>query len=248
MTEISTTRRIECEKCPLHGIPHFRDLEDTERAFISTFKIGEMTVRSGATILMEGSASPHLYTVLSGWGFRYKMLDDGRRQILNFVFAGDLIGLQGSLMEEMQHSIEALSTFTLCVFQKDGLPKLFGNLPRLAFDVTWLAAREEIMLDEHLLSVGQRSALERAAYLIAFLYQRAKAVRMLNGQNVIPVTQQHIADSLGLSLVHTNKTLKKLADRKALSWGEGGCSVLDEAVLLDISGWEGLPALKRVYI
>ncbi len=122
-------------------------------------------------------------------------------------------------MGEMQHSIEALSPVVLCVFQRDRLGELYRQHPDLAYDLTWIAAREERMLDENLLSIGRRSALERAAYLIAFLYQRAVTLELFRGGwTVIPVTQQHVADTLGLSVVHTNKTLKKLAARGLLRW------------------------------
>ncbi|TIP57352.1 MAG: Crp/Fnr family transcriptional regulator, partial [Mesorhizobium sp.] len=102
-------------------------------------------------VLVEGSHSAHLYTVLSGWAFRYKLLPDGRRQILNFSMPGDLIGLQGSLMGEMQHSVEALSPMLLCVFEREQLQELYRNHPGLAYDITWIASREERMLDENLL-------------------------------------------------------------------------------------------------
>ena len=115
--------------------------------------------------MIEGNHSAHLYTVLVGWGFRYKLLHDGRRQILNYLVPGDLIGLQGSLMGEMQHSVEALSPMLLCVFERDEVNTLYRNHPGLAFDITWIASREEQMLDENLLSIGRRTALERAAYL-----------------------------------------------------------------------------------
>ncbi|TIT84353.1 MAG: Crp/Fnr family transcriptional regulator, partial [Mesorhizobium sp.] len=92
---------------------------------------------------------------------------------------------------------------------------LYRNYPGLAYDITWMASREERMLDENLLSIGRRSALERTAYLVAFISSRARGAG-LNGKRPvqIPITQQHIADTLGLSLVHTNKTIRKLMDRK----------------------------------
>src|SRR6185312_8365246 len=147
-------KRIPCEKCPLRERPVFRPFERKELAFVSRFKTGELSVDRGTTVLVEGSHSAHLYTVLSGWGFRYKLLSDGRRQILNYVMPGDLIGLQGSVMGEMQHSIEALSPMLLCVFERSELHELYRNYPDLAYDITWLASREERMLDENLLSVG----------------------------------------------------------------------------------------------
>lgn len=240
-SDSSFGKRYPCEKCPLRKLPIFRPFEKEELAFISRFKTGELSVDRGATFLVEGNHSAHLYTVLSGWGFRYKVLPDGRRQILNYVMPGDLIGLQGSLMEEMSHSIEALSPMLLCVFERDQLHELYRRHPGLAYDITWLASREEQMLDENLLSVGRRTALERAAYLIAFISERASVVGLNNANPLeIPITQQHVADTLGLSLVHTNKTLRKLASRRLISWHERGCAVRDVEGLTRLARWEGI--------
>jgi CRP-like cAMP-binding protein len=235
----SSGRRVPCERCPLRGLPVFRDFSASELAFISGFKAGEMTAEAGTTILSEGAHSAHLFTLLSGWAFRFKMLDDGRRQILNYMLPGDLIGLQGSVIGEMEHSVEALSPLILCVFQRDRLSDLFRNHPGLGFDVTWLAAREERMLDDHLLSLGRRTALERAAYLLAFLHERAISVGLNGGRVAIPLTQQHVADTLGLSIVHTNKTLRKLSNKGLIRWQGRSCEVLDAVELAGIAGWEG---------
>ena len=151
-------RRVPCEQCPLRAMPSFRPFTSEELKFVSSFKSGELVAETGSSILMEGAHSAHLYTVLSGWAFRYKTLVDGRRQILNYLLPGDLVGLQGSVIGEMDHSVEALSPLVLCVFQRDRLDELFRNHPGLGFDVTWLAAREERMLDEHLLSLGVAAA------------------------------------------------------------------------------------------
>ncbi len=241
-----STRRYPCERCPLRPMPVFRDFAGSELDYVGRFKKGELAVERGANVLVEGSHSAHLYTVLSGWGFRYKLLSDGRRQILNYVLPGDLIGLQGSVIGEMQHSVEALSPMLLCVFERGELHDLYRNHPGLAYDITWLASREERMLDENLLSVGRRSALERCAYLLAFIYKRAEGVG-LNGRKpvVIPIIQQHVADTLGLSLVHTNKTLRKLAARGLVRWRDGGCEVLDVEELMALAHWEGLGEERR---
>jgi len=227
-------------------LPVFREFTGEELDFVSKFKRGEFSVDKGATIMVEGSRNAHLYTVLSGWGFRYKLMEDGRRQILNYLLPGDLIGLQGVLMGEMQHSVEALSPMMMCVFERERLGDLYRNHAGLAYDITWIAAREERMLDENLLSVGRRTALERAAYLIAFLASRAQALGIVSVRKVqIPITQQHIADTLGLSLVHMNRTIRRLADRGLIAWRDGGCAVLDTEGLMAMSGWEGLGETRR---
>lgn len=216
---------------------------------MSRFKRGELTADTGAMILAEGAHSAQLFTLLSGWAFRFKTMSDGRRQILNYCLPGDLIGLQGSIIGAMEHSVEALSPVVLCVFQRDGLNTLFQKQPGLSYDITWLASREERMLDEHLLSVGRRSAIERAAYLVAFLHQRAAAAGLTGDTPLLlPISQQHVADTLGLSIVHTNKTLRKLADKGYLRWHDRACEVLDPKALMEVAGWEGLPERQRPLI
>jgi len=162
----------------------FRSFSRTELDFVTRFKSGEMKVEGGATVLMSGTRSPHLFTVLSGWGYREKTLEDGRRSILNFVLPGDLVGLQSALFCEMNHSVEALTDMTLCVFQRSDIEALFRREPGLAFTVVWHAARAERILDEHLLSVGRRSAAERIAYLMVFLLERARGLDLVEPGSV----------------------------------------------------------------
>ena len=143
-----------CEQCPLRKRPSLREFSAEELAFVKTFKVDELRVDAGASFLREGARSEHLYTVLSGWAFRYKMLDDGRRQILNYALPADMVGLQGALMNEMEHSVEALTPLVLCIFPRAKLWDLYSRIPTIAFDITWLAAREEQLIDEHLVSLG----------------------------------------------------------------------------------------------
>src|SRR5262245_38604794 len=94
-TIVRAARRVPCEQCPLRVVPGFRRFTADELRFVANFKRGELVAEQGATILAEGTHSAQLFTLLSGWAFRFKTLEDGRRQILNYVLPGDLIGLQG---------------------------------------------------------------------------------------------------------------------------------------------------------
>lgn len=213
---------------------------------METFKSGELTVDPGAIILLDGTNSPHLFTVLSGWAFRFKTLEDGRRQIVNFALPGDFIGLQGSVFEKMQHSVEALTTTVLCVFPREKVWSLFQTHPTLAFDMTWLASREETILDEHLLSVGQRRANERMAYLLLHLFHRAQQSGLGNKKKAnFPFTQQHLADALGFSIVHTNKTLNRLRGTGTFKWTGTLFEVVDEEKLIELAGRPALTSGLR---
>jgi CRP-like cAMP-binding protein len=105
----------------------------------------------------------------------------------------------------------------------------------MGFNVTWLTAHEESLVDDNLLSVGRRSAQERIATLLIQLYKRMAALHHgTSSQDGVPfpLTQQHIADSLGLSLVHTNKTLRKL-EKLGLHHIEGGRLYLRDVKALE---------------
>lgn len=236
---VAPPRPTPCASCPLKGLDVFRAVEPAELEFIEWFKTGEFVADEGATLLLEGSNSPHLYTVLSGWAFRYKSLPDGRRQILNFAMPGDFLGVQASMLSEMQHSVEALSRMVLCVFPRDKLWKLYERHPTLAFDLTWLVSRSERMLDDNLLSVGRRSAIERVGFVLLHLFHRAQDLGLTQGRRIkFPFTQQHIADALGLSLVHTNKTLRRLSDQGTIRWKDGVFELLDEQGLSEAASYE----------
>jgi len=238
-----------CEQCPLRRRKALREFTADELAFVQEFKIDELHVDAGASFLRQGANSEHIYTVLSGWAFRYKMLDDGRRQILNHALPADMIGLQGALMREMEHSVEALTPLVLCVFPRKKLWDLYARFPSLAFDITWLAAREEQIIDEHLVSLGRRTALERTAFLLLHLFVRADEAGLVkNGSIVFPFTQQHLADTLGLSLVHTNKTLKRLLMLKAIRWKDRVFEMVDRGALAAIAGEDIAPRQQRPFI
>lgn len=251
MTKIEPApgRKYLCGKCPLSGKTIFRNFSPEEVEFVSELKSGEFNAEAGATLFLQGTNSAHLYTVLSGWAFRYKMLPDGRRQILNFALPGDFLGLQASVLNEMQHSVEALTHMVLCTFPREKLWKLYTDHPSLGFDLTWLASREEQFLDEHLLSLGRRTALERAAYLLLHLFIRAQELGLTNGNTIsFPFNQQHIADMLGMSLVHTNRTLQQLASRKVTRWKDKVFEILDRDGLAKISGYDFTHQQPRPFI
>jgi len=95
---------VSCDKYSLRRCDLFVQMTE-ELRFMLTFKSGELTLSPGATVLIEGSNSPQVYSVLSGMSTRYKTLEDGQSQVTKFLFPGDVKGLQAGLMGEMKHSV-----------------------------------------------------------------------------------------------------------------------------------------------
>jgi CRP-like cAMP-binding protein len=224
--------RVTCFECALRACDLFKPVSESELAVINQMKRDHVALPAGRQIIRPEQDSAELYTLYAGWAFRFKTLPDGRRQILNFLLPGDLLGLQAAMFDRSQHGIEALTDVELCLLPRRKVWELFGQMPALAFDVTWLGAREESHVDENLLSVGRRSALERIAALIVGLYKRADALALVTDRTfTFPLSQQHIADALGLSLVHTNKTLARLRRMGMFTQSNGSLTLVNPRVL-----------------
>ncbi|WP_342076971.1 Crp/Fnr family transcriptional regulator [Yoonia sp. SS1-5] len=236
----------KCENCPLRRRDVFEDMSAEDVRFMQRFKVGELVVDPGTPILMEGSNSPQLFTALHGMGLRYKLLPNGARQVVSLIFPGDFIGLQAGIMGEMGHSVEATTKMTLCVFDRTALWSFFKERPERAFSLTWLAAVEEHFLGEALSTLGQRTALQSVAWALARVFIRGQSLGLeTDGQMKFPFKQQDLADALGLSLVHTNKTLGRLRQRQLAHWSDGVLRVNDLAGLAKIAMLDDLAPRRR---
>ncbi|TQS72941.1 Crp/Fnr family transcriptional regulator [Rhodobacteraceae bacterium] len=231
-------RTTSCRACALREKTCFEDMTEQELAFMERFKVGEMVVEAGTTVLLQGSTSPQLFTVLQGLGLRYTTLPNGNRQVLNFAFPGDFIGLQSAVMGELCHSFEASTKMRLCVFDRAGFWELLRHQPRRSFAISWLAAREEHFLGDSLATVGQREAGSKIAWALLRIWQRLDELGELqssprgNGLRApMPWRQQDLADALGMSLVHTNKTLARLRAKDQADWRRGWLTLPDPEAL-----------------
>ncbi|MEZ5906828.1 MAG: Crp/Fnr family transcriptional regulator [Geminicoccaceae bacterium] len=232
---VSTT--TPCQRCALRALPIFRRLSEAELTFVEKFKIGEMEVQAGSDILLAGTHSAHLFTIYGGWCFRYDLMEDGRRQIHSLLLPGDFIGLQTEMLGTMQHSVQSLTDVRLCVFARERIWTIYESFPELAFDLTWAAACGERTVEVALSNVGQRPAFERLAALILHLYRQLEALQMVRDGSILwPLTQQHVADLLGLSNVHVNRVIRRLVDQGLVRPDGRRLKIIDLPALAEIVG------------
>ncbi len=224
--------QTSCTECPLRKRDIFEPFSKDTLKFMTQFKVGELKVDAGTQLLMEGHSSPQLFTALSGFGLRYKSLEDGDRQVVNFIFPGDFVGMQAGILGEMKHSVESTTAMNLCVFDRNEVWQIFKAEPERALSLTWLAAVEEHFLGEALATVGHKPAIARIAWALLQIHTRLTQLGLNSGKAVpMPYRQRDLADAVGLSLVHTNKTLAILRERQLASWVEGSLLVTDSAEL-----------------
>lgn len=166
---------------------------------------------AGEDLLCEGDRPDGVRLFLSGWAVRYKVLDDGRRQIVNFVLPGDSCDAHGYLFSRLDHSIATLTPVVYSELSRDVFERLVSSDVSVAeaFHCEMLAASS--IQREWAISLGRRDALERVAHVICEVYERLRVVGLVDGSTfAFPVTQMDMADATGLSAVHLNRTLQEL--------------------------------------
>jgi CRP-like cAMP-binding protein len=191
--------------------------------------------------MTAGHAYRSIFVLNRGMAIRYKVLHDGRRQILSLVLPGDFVGLPGGMFDSCLYSIACLTEAVACSIPFATLFDLFHRYPRLGTAMFWLAGHEAALYAEHLVGVGRQSAYERVAHLLLELLFRLQVAGIAENDHsyTLPMTQELMADTLGLSVAHINRTLRRLREDGLISIQGTRLTCLDVAQLARLSDFDG---------
>ncbi|KQT16628.1 MULTISPECIES: Crp/Fnr family transcriptional regulator [Bradyrhizobium] len=166
---------------------------------------------SGEDLVTESDPVDSVRVLLSGWLGRYKMLEDGRRQIVNFIFPGESCDAHAYLLGEMDHSIMTLTPVVYAEIKRARFESLLAKNPTLSEAFWCETLLNNAIQREWAINLGRRVALERVANLFCEIFERLRPVGMIDRNScIMPVTQMDLADATGLSVVHLNRTLQEL--------------------------------------
>lgn len=205
--------------------------------------LGDLTVNHrnvapGREIYAEGETCDSILIVLDGWAIQHQILEDGRRQILDFALPGALLGLQTAGEDVMSHTAECLTNVTVAAIPRAQLPQLFERNPKFALRFTLLAAETINSAYQTLTDVGRRTAREAVAHILLRLYLRIGATQDGVAAEAVdfPLTLEHIGDALGLTGVHICRTLRSLREDNIVHLSRGKLRIMDLLGLIDAAG------------
>jgi CRP-like cAMP-binding protein len=207
-------------------------LSQRERDALLHLPLAIREMAADQDIVREGDRPSESCLILSGMAIRYKMTEGGKRQIMSFHIAGEIPDLQSLHLRTMDHTLSTLTPCKLASIAHRSLHTLFEEHPRLS-GVFW----RETLIDaaifrEWVVNVGRRQAPARMAHLLCELFLRHKAVGLVTDHVFeFPITQTELADAMGLSTVHVNRTLQELRAQELISNPDHQLTILD---------WEGL--------
>lgn len=169
-------------------------------------------------ITHEGDRPRDVHLILSGWAYRYKQLEDGRRQIVSFFLPGDMCDLNVFILKEMDHSIGTITSVTLADLSREFFDEISTGYPRIATALWWETLVNAAIQREWIVNLGQRSASERMAHLLCEIFFRLRLAGLTRHDSCeLPLTQADLADATGLSKVHVNRTLQELRSAELIA-------------------------------
>lgn len=191
-----------------------------------------------AVISRQGDTNSRIFIVASGWASIARHLPNGNRQIIDTPLKGDVLGMPSSDGGSI-NSLVAVSEVS--VFEVPGLPfaKALDHHPALGALFASMIARQHSIAAERLTSVCRRSALERTAHFLLELGERLSAGGTSTQLGYdCPLTQHDLADVLGLTQIHVNRTLRELREREMVSFRSGSVEFINRQKMTRLAGFD----------
>jgi CRP-like cAMP-binding protein len=218
---------------PLIGkLNHSIALDDADLAALGALLQRKVVAHKAKDIIVEGYEYRVLHVVESGFAIRYKLLHSGKRQIVNIVMPGDIIGFPACFYEHAVFSVTAIGDMTLHRVPLDDFTDLCLARANIATALLWFAAREAAIYAEHIIDAGRREPLERLAHFLLEMLTRLQAVGSASETSfVMPLSQEAIGDLIGLSGPHVNRMLAELKREGLIAMDGHELTILDRAAL-----------------
>ena len=187
-------------------------------------------------IIQEGDRPLHVNLILEGWACRYKLLNDGRRQIVALFLPGDMCDLHVYVLRQMDHSIGTITPVTYAEIPRTAFEETVEGRPRIMQAMWWDTLVTAAIQREWTTDIGQRSAVERLAHLLLELFYRLEAVGLTRGNECdLPLVQADLADAMGLTAVHANRMLQELRSSNLISLSGKRLIILDRQRLAQVA-------------
>ena len=207
-------------------------LSDEERQAIQSLPVRTQVLNARQDIVRDGDRTSQCCLIIEGWACRYKLLSQGKRQVLSFHIAGDIPDLLSLHIPSMDHSLATVTKATVAFIPHESLRALVASHPGLAAVLWRDTLIDAAIFREWMTGMGRRSAYERVAHLFCEMYLKLQAVGLADDYRCpMPITQTDLADALGLTSVHINRVLGEL---------RGSALIALRGRMLAIEAWDKL--------
>ena len=197
-------------------------LTSEEVDYLETMQVNQAVVDKGDEFIHDGEPLRVTFLVRRGWVIRYRITAAGRRLIIGVSLPGDFIGLHVNFNHSSIFSAAALTKSSLALIEPVRILEIHRRFPVLASGLDWMTVRHSNILSEHKVSLGARTAAQRILHFLLELWTRLEQVGLANAKGFeLELTQEQIGDCMGLSTVHVNRSISRLAKENLLRIDKG---------------------------
>ena len=234
----ATRGEATCAGCHVRTVTPCAVSSETGGTVVPPFRISEQRFPAGSEIVEQGESGRRFFVITEGWAVQYELLEDGGRQILEFLLPGSVVGLHPEGEARSPHFVRALTDVRTCGHSTAGFLHAAKSNPTLALRLAAVAGRSHYRSLRRLTLIGRRTAKERVAVLLFELHRQAQRWSFCpcEDETPLPLTQEHIGDALGLTSVHVNRMLRELREDGVLILRKGVLRLLDPVRLAEIAG------------
>src|SRR5436190_1832938 len=187
------------------------DLPDEDRRSVLALPYRLRRLDPGSYLIREGDLPTHCTVLVSGYACRQKVTGDGARQILSVCIPGDAIDLQNMFLDISDHAVTLLTQANVADVPREALQDLVLTRPAIGTAIIQLSLVEASIMREWVVNVGRRDARQRIAHVLCEFAVRLEARGLASNHGFeLPMTQEQLADTTGLTSVHVNRVLKSL--------------------------------------
>jgi CRP-like cAMP-binding protein len=192
-------------------LSYWAKLDGADKAALLALPHSVKSLEPHQYIVRERDKATHSCVMLSGFSIRHKIVGGGFRQIVAVHMKGDLVDLQNSLLGTADHSVQMLTAGKVGMIPRDEVLRLAFERPNVG-KAMWLDTLVDgSIAREWIANVGRRNARTRIAHVLCEFALRMKLAGLGEHTNYqLPMTQDQLGDTTGLTAVHVNRTLKTL--------------------------------------
>ena len=235
--------QTDCNKCPVRELALFQGVPINNLEWTQKYRDQQFIVPPKATLYEEASKPDYVYTLFNGWLAMYLTSRSGKRQILRFSLPGDFIGFQADENGIVSHSVSAITESIVCAFPRESLLDLLESQPMLPLRLASMESRDMNLCQHHQAFSSNKDSHASVAFLLLELFYRIR-LQMRHHYDPVtnsiefPLTQEDIADAVGLTNIHVNRVLRQFHKLGLIECRQRKLTILNEEHLYEISDFD----------
>ena len=227
------------ESCIVRHFSFFSPVSEEDQALLALLEDNATPVRAGTILWVERDDAHEFCTLKRGWAFSYRELENGTRQILEIYLPGDIIGLREFAFSQRLAGVQMVEDGEVCFFPHRHLTAIFRKSFTLTSILFAIASRQQVLLTERLVDLARRNARQKVAHFLLEMFQRLRQTQANGSESLrLPLSQEMLADLLGLSPVHVSRTFTALSEDGLVFRDRHNVTLPDLQALKDEAGFD----------